>query len=237
MKLRFPENAGKVARLAALAAVMLLLVGGAWWGPRVLSHLSFFRLQRVEVRGLQYLSEAEFLKLIDVDTTQSVWMDLGPVEERLRANPQLTSVSLARRLPGTLVVTVVERQPLALVAGQRGFTAIDESGAVIPLDPARGTMDVPILHSVDTLLVRLLAGLRDSNATMFNRIGEVRRVGRDELRLELTDIPVLAMIDVTPGRLLDILPVERDLAEKGMRVAELDLRFNGYVIARQAGRK
>jgi hypothetical protein len=40
------------------------------------------------------------------------------------------------------------------------------------------------------------------------------------------------MADVTVQRLADILPVERDLANKQLRAAELDLRYREQVIVR-----
>ena len=40
------------------------------------------------------------------------------------------------------------------------------------------------------------------------------------------------MTDVTPARLLDLEPVQQDLARRRARVAEIDLRFRDQVIAR-----
>jgi cell division protein FtsQ len=194
-------------------------------------------MQRVEVHGLQYLSEAELLKQLAVDTTYSIWTDLGPLQKRLTLHPQLLSVTLSRKLPGTLVIRVEERQPLALVPGPRGFVAVDDSGAAVPVDPSRGTIDVPILQAADTTVLRLLAAVRDSEPALFGRISEIERVGTNELDIHLREVRVLAMSDITLTRLLDILPVERDLASKGMRVAELDLRYSGQVIARQVRKR
>ena len=224
-------------RRALLGGLILLggvLAASPWWGPRALSHLSFFRLTRVEVHGLRYMAESQLRERLGADTTQSIWMDLQPLEQRLAAHPQLLSVTLSRKLPGTLVVRVEERQPVAIVPSSRGFTAIDERGATIPVDPANGDVDVPVLHKNDSIVVRLLANLRRNEPALYHRISEISRVGRDELRIELATVSILAMTDVTVQRLLDILPVERDLARKGVQVAELDLRFfgSGQVIAR-----
>jgi len=38
--------------------------------------------------------------------------------------------------------------------------------------------------------------------------------------------------DVSVERFADLLPVERDLARRGVRVSEIDLRFRDQVIAR-----
>jgi cell division protein FtsQ len=81
------------------------------------------------------------------------------------------------------------------------------------------------------VLLRLLAGIRAANPALFDRISQARRSG-DEVRLELATLTILAMADVTVQRLADILPVERDLANRQLRAAELDLRYREQVIAR-----
>jgi hypothetical protein len=98
-------------------------------------------------------------------------------------------------------------------------------------------VDVPILWEPDSTLVQLLAELRAAHPALYSRVGEVVRVGSDELKLVLGDVRVLAMSGVTALRLLDILPVERDLAARGTRVEELDRRYRGQVIARPIKQK
>jgi cell division protein FtsQ len=224
-------------RLAGLTLLTGALVASPWWGPKALSRLSFFRLQRVEVHGLRYLPESELLATLGVDTTHSLWTDLRPLQGRLLQHPQLHTATLSRKLPGTLVVRVTERQPLALVAGSTGFTVVDSTGAAMSVDPSLGTVDVPILWKADSALVRLLSELRDVFPPLYSRVGEVVRVGNNELKVGLGDVKVLAMSDVTADRLLDILPVERHLAARGVSAAELDLRYRGQVIVRPIKQK
>ena len=219
-------------RVAGLALAAFVLLTSPWIAPALFSHLSFFRLQRIEVHGLRYMPESVLRERLAVDTTMSVWMDLRELEKKLEGHPQLRSVTLSRRLPGTLVVRVDERRPLALVPRAQGFVAIDDSGAIIPLDLSTGTVDVPILRDADTVLVRLLAVLRKEQPALYERVSEVTPIGRDEVRIELRTVTVLAMSDVTVQRLLDILPVERDLRAKGIKAAELDLRYQRDVIVR-----
>jgi cell division protein FtsQ len=219
-------------RLTAYALLGLVVVAAPWWGPRLMSEMTFFRMQRVEVHGLRYLAESELLDLLAVDTTMSIWSDLAPFAERVTAHPQIDEATLSRRLPGTLVVRISERKPVALVPRAQGFVAIDDSGRPMSVDPSRDNVDVPILQSADTLLVRFLVALRDSQPAIFSRVSTVRRAAKDEMRIETYTYPVLAMSNITIDRLLDILPVERDLVARGVRVAELDLRYHGQVIVR-----
>ena len=217
--------------MAGALVALALLVTTPWWGRRVLSELSFFRLRKVEIEGLRYLPPADVAARMKVDTSQSIWIDLHPVAERVRSHPQVADVRLRRRLPGTLVARVTEHLPVAMVPTRTGFSVVDARGVVLPMDPSRTAVNLPVVSQRDTILLRLLAGIRAAQPVLFDRISQARRSG-DEVRLELATLTILAMADVTMQRLADILPVERDLANKQLRAAELDLRYREQVIAR-----
>ena len=220
------------ARVAALAAGAVTLLASPWWGPRVLAELSFFHLRRVEIRGATYLAPADVVRQLSVDTTRSVWDDVEELERRVAKHPQVAGVSIRRKLPGTLVVTVEENAPVALLASPGGFRALDARGTALPLDPSATRVDLPIIAQRDTGVLRLLVELRDAYPALYARISDVRRRGREELVVSLPSYPVLARSDVSADRLAELLPVESDLQRRQVRVAEIDLRFRDQVIAR-----
>jgi cell division protein FtsQ len=189
-------------------------------------------VRRVQIEGVHHLSPTDVVSRLAVDTTVSVWTDLEPLARRVEADPLVSKARVERRLPGTLVVTVTEKVPIALVPARGGFRAYDRAGGALPLDPSRATVDLPVLASADTALLRLLGQIRDSMPDFFARISEVRRSGKRELVLRLATVPVRAMTDVRVGRLADIIPVEQDLARRRARVVELDLRYREQVVAR-----
>ena len=232
-----PANRGTGARrprwarrLAVLGLV--LLAGSPWWAPPLLQRLDFFRVRHIEVRGARYTPPAEILARLDVDTTFSIWNDLEPLEERAAEHPQVGAARLWRRFPGTLVVTLDEHVPVAFTSTARGLQAYDAEGRALPLDPSRTPADLPIIPRRDTTLLRLLAEMRASAPVLFARVSEVRRVGQNELVLQLVTVPVRLNADVSLERLAQIVSVEEDLDRRGVRVAELDLRFSDQVIAR-----
>ena len=222
------------ARLRWVSAAVLgvAVVASPWWGRFLASQLSYFRVRRVEIVGVRYIAASEILARLRVDTTRSVWDDPTPLEQRVARHPQVGAVSISRKLPGTLVVNVVENLPIAFVSTERGLLVFDERGRQLPLDPSRVAVDLPIAARRDTALFRLLAQVRAERPRLFARLSEIRRVGDREIVLHLESLPVRAMLDVTPDRLAEIFPVEADLAKRQARVAELDLRFRDQVIAR-----
>lgn len=221
---RWGRRAGAVGLLAVLAALGTI----QWWGRG----LDFFRVRRVEVRGTRYLRPSEVAARLALDTTRSIWLPLDSLARRVEGHPQVRSAEIRRWLPSTLIVEVTEYQPIALVPGKGGMRAYEESGRVLPLDPTRMPADLPIVDRPDTAVFRLLADLKAVNPPMFARISEVRIAGRDELRILLLNVRVLALKTLVAERLDELSSVERDLARQGLVPTELDLRFKDQVIAR-----
>ena len=219
-------------RRVGLLIGALALVGSPWWGRALLQQLDFFRVRRVEIEGARYASPDEIVSRLRVDTTASIWDNVSPLEARVREHPQVRDVRIGRRLPGTLVVRVTENPPVALVNTARGLVVTDAAGDSLPVDPTRIDVDLPVLASRDTLLLRLLGEVRSQEPALFARLSEARRSPRGEVILVFPEHRVLARADVTVRRLADVRPVELDLARRVLKVAELDLRYREQVIAR-----
>lgn len=238
-----PETAARprwwrLLRRAFVTGVVAATVATPWWGPRALSRLDFFHVRRIVFEGMRYTPRAEALALLKVDTLQSVWQELAPLGTRLAAHPLVADVQVERQLPGTILVQVTEREPVALVRRQDGrLDPVDAGGRRLPIDPATAPMDVPVSASADSALMQLLDGLRTAEPALYARIERADRVNNrgmpDEFRIRLGPVTVRTAPEVTVSRFKDILPVEADLARNRLRAVELDLRFRNQVIARQ----
>ena len=230
------RSGGLASRWRSILAVLvaLVLLASPFWGPPVLRRLDFFRVRRVEILGARYAAPGELLDRLRVDTTRSVWDPLEPLADRVRTHPQVESVTVSRRLPGTIVVRVTERRPVALLSVPGGLRAVDEHGRRLPLDPSRTPVDAPILTSAprDTSVYHLLGAMRRETPQLYAQLSSIRAIGADEMVLQIADLPVRTMTGVTLERLSDIEPVQRDLARRQIRPTELDLRYRDQVIAR-----
>jgi len=224
-------SSGRV-RLALAGVAVILLLGAPFWGPLVLRQLSFFRVRKVEIIGARYVPVSDIMDRLHVDTTASVWDPTGPLVSRLASHPQLHTVTVRRKLPGTLVVEVQENPPIALVATSDGLRAYDARGTLLPIDLARTPIDAPVLPRRDIELLHLLNVLRNEAPALYDRLSEIRITAPDEVVFQMGGTPVRAMRDVSPARLAEITPVEDDLARRGLRAAEIDLRYRDQVIAR-----
>jgi cell division septal protein FtsQ len=233
---------------AIVAAAAFLMLLSPLWAPLVLRRMAFFRVRHVEIVGTRYVELRDILDRLKVDTLASVWDPTGPLESRVAGHPLVREVTVSRKLPGTLVVRLIEHLPVALVSTADGFRAYDERGMALPIDLTTADVDAPILARPDTAVLRLLGAARTQAPELYRRLSEVRRDGtqglgasglpRDEgrgggdLLLVLDSIPVRTLADVTLHRLADFELVEQDLARRKLRAAEVDLRYRDQVIVR-----
>jgi cell division protein FtsQ len=209
-----------------------VIVTAPRWGTATLAKLDFFRARHVEVRGTRYLDPQEVAARLRVDTLLSVWDELEPLRSRVMGHPQIGDARISRRLPGTVVVTIEENLPVALVATRQGMQPFDSAGRALPIDPARIALDLPVLYTADPELLGSLARIAVEQPALYERINAVTRDGPDAMTLELDSIRVRARPGVSGTRLADIFPVESDLARRGANAAELDLRYRDQVIVR-----
>jgi cell division protein FtsQ len=229
------------------ALFLVALIMAAAWGTRAAArNMAFFRVRSVEIRGARYLQANEIISRLKVDTLASLWDDLTPYRDRVRGHPQVSDVTISRRMPGTLVVTIKENLPVGLIQTPTGLLPYDSMGKQLPIDPARTNLDLPIVATDDPVLLKLVGAIRAVEPQVFARIEEVRRTGRNEILLTLSRSTVAAgavapekgtlVVRVPVGlsveRLADIFPVETDLARRQVQVGELDLRYRDQVIAR-----
>lgn len=226
-----PRWRRRLRTLTRLVAVSLVLAS-PWWGRLALQQLDFFRVRRVELEGVRYAAPDEIVSRLRVDTTASVWDDVSPLEARVAEHPQVRTVRIRRKLPGTLVVVVTENPPVALVNTPRGLVVTDAAGDSLPVDPTAVDVDLPVLATQDTLLLRLLAETQADEPALFARVSEAGRSARGDVVLELPEFRILADPAVTARRLADVLPVELDAARRQWTLRELDLRYRDQVIVR-----
>lgn len=227
-----PDAWQRRLRWGAIGAAAITLLSTPWWGPRLLANFDYFHVRRIEFDGLRYSDPSDLVARLALDTTASVWMPLEPLGERVRAHPMVVRAFVTRRLPSTLLFTVEERVPIALAPSDEGLAPVDSVGDLLPIDPTRTPVDVPIVAQADSTLLLLLARIRVGAPDLWARLASARRENATDFRLSFGEIDLRTRDDVTLTRLADILPVEADLARRRLQAVELDLRFRDQVIAR-----
>ncbi|MDH7571525.1 MAG: FtsQ-type POTRA domain-containing protein [Armatimonadota bacterium] len=141
---RTPRNRRRRRIPAAVWVVSILAVAVTAVGlkdPR-------FNLQRIEVRGVQVLSEEQVIRHSGLRPGFNLFRaPLAQARERLAQLPPVAAVSLHRRLPNRVLIRVRERQPLACVNVNGVLLTIDDTGLAFRRDATRPP-DLPYVESV-----------------------------------------------------------------------------------------
>ena len=211
-----------------------------WAMPRLLGTLDYFHMQTVQLEGARFLTPTAVIAALGADTSASVFDDPDRFARKVESIPLVARARVRRRLPGTLVVTIIERTPVALIPTREGFRGVDSAGTRLPIDPALAAFDAPVVMPpfatrdtvADRKLYNLLGRLRAQDPALFDAIEQAQRISATEWQLRTRRQRVRVAPEVTLARLADIFPVEQDLARRRIRAAELDLRFRNLVIAR-----
>ncbi len=219
-------------RIIGFVLLVVSIMVAARTTSQLISGLTFFSVRAVDVRGLRYLEADKIVARLRVDTLQSIWQDLSILRRRVLGHPQIHDVSMSRRLPGTLVVTVTENLPVALLAGTRGLQPFAGSGRALPIDPVRAALELPVIFTADPRLLATLERVRRVQPAVFARISQASRDSAGDMVLWLDGFRVRAPLGVSADGLADIFPVEFDLARRQLPIAEIDLRYRDQVIAR-----
>ncbi len=237
-----------------LRIVTWTLVLGALWmaGSKVmdvLPSMKLFRVTDVAFTGLDYLDRAEATKLLRLDPDASIWSDTGKWEQRLAESPLVETVRVRRRMPGTLVVQVTERRPVALVPTPT-LEPVDARGVRLPIDPARRRLDLPVMliDERPARLTRLLpsrgrklaaevARLQDADTAFVQLVSEVAWEDGHSVvaRWAEPEVDFLMEPGASSARLREGLAALADALgrEPSKAPTQIDLRFADQVVVRR----
>lgn len=139
------------AMLVLGVALAAGLVAGCHYGSRAVSRAFLlnpdFAITNVVVRGNRSFSSDEIQRLAGIQHGRSLYAYNLPKmrASTLRRAPALQDLSLTCILPGTLVLNVAERIPLARVSLKNPLRTIDEDGIVFYVHPGRAADSASVL--------------------------------------------------------------------------------------------
>lgn len=158
-----------LAALRTTLGVVLVVsaaVGVAWAARRHVMTSPRFAVTEIDVLGHDRRTAEAIAGESGVTAGVNVFsLDLDRARARILADPWISQVTLARRLPGTILIEVTERKPAALVALGDTFLATAEGEPFKRLEP-EDPVDLP-----------LITGLR-ADALTEDREGTMRTIRR-----------------------------------------------------------
>lgn len=230
-------------RVLVAAAVAAGAALAAWAGVHLLAGLPVFRVARVEVSGLGYLTRDGVRAAAGVDSSTSVWESTADMAARLGSHPMVAAARVERVLPSTLLLDVEEVVPVGLVASPL-VEPVDRSGNVLPVDPTEPMLDLPLLRVVTRraavswgmrILARDVGHLLDVAPEVFAVVSEVR-LGDGEATLLLGDegLRVRYLPPISERRVRHAVIALNDAHERfpGRVTHEIDVRYADLVVVR-----
>lgn len=149
------ESANRLARwafglfalgTAAVAAAAVDLPGRAWAGFGEAMGEAGFKVKSVDVTGVRHMdSKPVFAIALDQKSTAMPLVDVAAIRRRLLGYGWVKDARVSRRLPDTLVIDIVEREPAALWQANHDLRLIDAEGVVLEKVKVTEMPDLPLL--------------------------------------------------------------------------------------------
>lgn len=163
-----------------------------------------FTLTNVQVNAVGRLPESEVYELLDECGVSvggsNVWhMDLCEIRRHLEEHVLIDRATVARRLPGTIMVDIYERQPVAMLKS-RPKRLLDDEGCILPPRCDSEATSLPMITGV--------RAVRDMEPG--TKVGD---------ELVLAALRFLRLVATRPeGRFYDLQTIQVDYSSGTLRV-------------------
>ena len=153
-KIPFMKRRGVKITLISMAAVVILMGGMTTylWRHAIAQDLIAFsaesglRLEKIIIKGRVNTEEADIITALDVDWySPMITLDLDRMHETVSDLGWVRGVEIKRQMPSRLIVTLEERQALALYQNDNGHHVIDHGGEIISGVKAEGFTHLPVI--------------------------------------------------------------------------------------------
>ena len=181
--------------LAFAAAQYAGLTSAAYQQYAALAAKAGFQVQRVEVTGMERVDQVKVYQLVLAEKDRAMpLVDIEKVRADLLQYGWIKDARVARRLPDTLAVEIIERKPTAI--WQRGgkYSLIDADGIVLQnIGPGEGG-DLPTLNGNDANRQTVaLSALLDQASALKSQVSGATWVGNRRWDLQFQTGETLAL--------------------------------------------
>jgi hypothetical protein len=150
-----------------------------------------------------------------------LWLSLDDIEGRLLRHPWVGGAEIRKQLPDGLVVSVIERVPVALLRHGGELFYVDGTGREIEkLDSREAAGDFVVID-----VARVAPEWREG-------LAEMRVLGPRDFRLQTAAVPfpLLVSTERVEAGILNLRRFLPEILRRYGEVAAVDLRFSGQVV-------
>ena len=186
---RRPRPPRRNRRPVQLAIAATVLVAVVW----LLLVSPVLGVSSVQVDGVTTLAADQVRETAGIEPgTPLLRVDVDGARDRIARLPQVASVAVTRGWPHTVVVTVVERKPVAIVGPPGRRTLVDADGVLFDTvsgAPPAGVvpLDVASPGPGDPATTAALAAVEALSRDLRTQVASLAATGSGEITLALTD--------------------------------------------------
>ncbi len=213
----------------------------------------YFTVSAVVVEGNKYMTSDDVCRVAGIPADVNIFrLSTGEIRGRLVRDLRVAEAEVNRRFPGTIGITIKERQPLAYVASSYGFVQLDRQGTVLAAFKNIKQTDLPIITGtrVGSIYVgdkaetgplkNVLLYLAELDETTLGQLSEVNvRPAGDLVAYTAHTVTIrIGPPERLPEKARFTQDVLRDIGEKRGAVEYIDLNFAApYIKFRQTAKE
>lgn len=199
-----------------------------------------FKVSHLEVRGVNRMNEQRiYERVLGQNDRAMTTLDLAALRDELNQLPWVKDARVSRKLPDTLVIDIVERNPHAVLRKPDRMVLIDDSGVeleTVKLDKAKGMLVLSGLGVGQR--VQDLTRLLDAAPALKPQVTEAEWVGNRRWNLTFKTGQVLALPEgdeKSAGALLSFARMDGVNRLLGGKVVAFDMRAPDRIYMRVPG--
>ena len=177
-----------ILKCTMLSVLFITLILCAMFSP-------LFNIKTIEVQGNEKITENEIISLSQIQINENTFqLNKGEIKKKIKENAYINKVTIKRKLPSGIIITVEERKPAYLLEYGGGYLYLDKQGYFLEI--AQEKLELPILQEASTDTTEFVVG---------NRLNEK----------DLEKLPILARImELAQVNSMDSLITRIDIREK-----------------------
>jgi cell division protein FtsQ len=235
-------------RIIAVVAILGLLVVGIQNASSALAESDFFKMSHIKVVGNHLLPEQDVITWSQLQVGDNLFgCDLESVTKRIENQPIVKRVLLLREPPETVVISLEERQPVALVATAHGLLGLDADSQLFPIPNVQ--VNLPIITNLKIVQdstgmfhnkmlstwAAFLTDLKVETPNFWNEISEIHVTNTNTATVYLVgDQLRLHMHLKNPKQQVqNFRAYTQTSSQKTADLAYIDLRFENQVVVGQ----
>ncbi len=145
----------KIKRIIKLATIFLLIIGGV-----VFTLVSpIFNIKEIQVSNNNQIASDTIISLSQLQIGQNLFrFSKNKVEEEIKTNSYIESVTIKRKIPNKIEISIEERTRSYNVEFLNGYAYINNQGYILEISEQK--LELPVLQGISTEQEQIVEGSR-----------------------------------------------------------------------------